>query len=120
MPFTKEDVEASVGSRTEIAVGSWTSKDALLYALSVGAGQDAPFDELEFTTENGPLPQKVLPSFVCVAAPRTGRAGNLSWDMRRLLHGAQSFELSRRPSRRPVWPRSARWTASTTRGRRRS
>ncbi len=97
MPFTKEDVEASVGSRTEIAVGSWTSKDALLYALSVGAGQDAPFDELEFTTENGPLPQKVLPSFVCVAAPRTGRAGNLSWDMRRLLHGAQSFELFKTP-----------------------
>ena len=91
MPFTKEDVEASVGSRTEIAVGSWTSKDALLYALSVGAGQDAPFDELEFTTENGPLPQKVLPSVVCVAAPRTGRAGNLSWDMRRLLHGAHGW-----------------------------
>lgn len=108
MPFTREDVEASVGARTEVAEGSWTSKDALLYALAVGASQDAPDQELEFTTENGSQPQKVLPSFICVAGPRTGRAGVLDWDMRHLLHGAQSFQLFKTP------PADARVTAVST------
>lgn len=98
MAFTAEDVEASVGARTATVQGTWSSKDALLYALAVGAGQDAPFEELEYTTENGAHPQKVLPSFVCVAGPRPGRPGVLEWDMRNLLHGAQSFQLFSTPT----------------------
>jgi hypothetical protein len=31
---------------------SWTSADALLYAIGVGAGLGDPLHELEFTTEN--------------------------------------------------------------------
>ena len=43
---------------------SWSSKDALLYALGVGAGQDDPLAELEFTTENShDVTQRVLPTF---------------------------------------------------------
>lgn len=92
MAFTTESVASIVGVKSEPVESSWTSKDALLYALAVGASQDAPFDELEFTTENGPAPQRVIPSFICVAA-RGGRHPGLEIDLRKLLHGAQSFEL---------------------------
>jgi hypothetical protein len=37
-----------VGAEGAPVVHSWTSKDALLYAVGVGAG----IDELAFTTEN--------------------------------------------------------------------
>ncbi|HYS33000.1 MAG TPA: hypothetical protein VEM58_12150, partial [Streptosporangiaceae bacterium] len=43
---------------------SWTSKDALLYAVGVGAGLGDPLSELEFTTENSEgITQQVLPTF---------------------------------------------------------
>jgi acyl dehydratase len=44
---------------------SWTSKDALLYAIGVGAGSEDPTaSELEFTTDNSKgLAQRVLPTF---------------------------------------------------------
>ena len=49
MPITPDAV-GTVGPENEI---SWTSKDSLLYALGVGAGQTDPTGfELEFTTEN--------------------------------------------------------------------
>ena len=42
---------------------SWTSDDALLYAVGVGAGTD----ELAFTTENtGDIPQRVLPTMAVI------------------------------------------------------
>ncbi|MFC0450193.1 MaoC/PaaZ C-terminal domain-containing protein [Rhodococcus jostii] len=50
---------------------SWTSFDALLYALGVGAGQDDSAQELEFTTENTEgVPQQVLPTYAIVLAQR--------------------------------------------------
>jgi hypothetical protein len=43
----------AVGTTTEPAEATWTSKDSLLYALGVGAGATDPTGfELEFTTEN--------------------------------------------------------------------
>ena len=43
----------ALGTTSEPRKRSWTSKDALLYALGVGAGMDDPTGaELEFTTEN--------------------------------------------------------------------
>jgi acyl dehydratase len=43
---------------------SWTSSDALIYALAVGAGHD-PLTELAFTTENtGGVEQQVIPTFI--------------------------------------------------------
>ena len=45
----------AVGAVSQPGRTSWTSKDALLYALGVGAGQTDPTGfELEFTTENSP------------------------------------------------------------------
>ena len=41
-----------VGMPSEPQERSWDSKDALLYAVRVGAGLGDPLRELEFTTEN--------------------------------------------------------------------
>lgn len=52
---------------TELGRGTWTwnSDRALLYAVGVGAGQEDPTAELQFTTENTQdLPQQVIPSFL--------------------------------------------------------
>jgi acyl dehydratase len=60
MPFN-HDV---IGMRGEPVELSWSTDDALLYALSVGAGQQDPNSELEFTTENtAGRPARVLPTF---------------------------------------------------------
>ena len=42
----------AVGTKSEPARRKWSSKDALIYALGVGAGATDPLDELQFTTEN--------------------------------------------------------------------
>ncbi len=48
---------------------SWTSADALLYAVGVGAGLGDPLQELQFTTENSEgVPQQVLPTFAVLVA----------------------------------------------------
>jgi len=76
---------------------SWTSKDALLYAVGVGAGQPDPLDELEFTTENSEnIPQKVLPTFANVAFYGDGDGFTLPDDVdySKLLHAYQAFSLS--------------------------
>lgn len=53
-----------IGMRGEPVEVTWSTDDALLYALSVGAGQQDPCRELEFTTENtAGLPVRVLPTF---------------------------------------------------------
>ena len=53
-----------VGVPTEPQERSWTSTDALLYAVGVGAGLGDPLQELEFTTENSEgVQQQVLPTF---------------------------------------------------------
>ena len=66
-----------VGVPSEPQVRSWDSKDALLYAVGVGAGLGDPLRELEFTTENCQgIEQKVLPTFaVLLAQARAGRSG---------------------------------------------
>lgn len=52
----------------------WNSKDALLYALSVGAsGSSVSADDLRFTTENSRcVSQETLPTFGSVLAQATG------------------------------------------------
>ena len=112
------DAVGTVGPENEI---SWTSKDSLLYALGVGAGQTNPTGfELEFTTENtiGNRPAGV---------PHTGRRprrrgrGRLRrFQPRRLLHGEQHITFTRRSP--PKARQSARDASpqSTTRARRHS
>ncbi|MFC8930808.1 MaoC/PaaZ C-terminal domain-containing protein [Rhodococcus sp. NPDC057135] len=76
---------------------TWTSTDALLYALGVGAGQADPLDELEFTTENSDgIAQKVLPTFANVAFSGGGDGPSLPDDIdySKLLHASQAFSLT--------------------------
>jgi acyl dehydratase len=75
---------------------SWTSTDALLYAVGVGAGLGDPLSELQFTTENSDgITHQVLPTFaVLIAQAATGR--NLGdFDRAMLVHAEQAFELHR-------------------------
>jgi acyl dehydratase len=74
---------------------SWTSTDALLYAIGVGAGLGDPLQELEFTTENtAGVQQQVLPTYgVLLAQARTGDLGD--FDRAMLVHAQQSIELHR-------------------------
>jgi acyl dehydratase len=85
-----------VGVPGEPQERSWTSADALLYAVGVGAGLGDPLAELEFTTENSQgLSQKVLPTFgVLVSQVRRGRKLG-DFDYALLVHAEQSFELHR-------------------------
>src|SRR5215469_16147115 len=63
-----------VGVPGEPQQRSWTSTDALLYAIGVGAGLGDPLQELQFTTENtAGVQQQVLPTFgVLLAQARAG------------------------------------------------
>ncbi len=92
----------AVGSKGTTRAWSWTSKDALLYALGVGCGMTDPVrSELAFTTENtSGVDQKVLPTF-CVLASYNARSGQSAlanigtFDPRMLVHGEQGIVLHR-------------------------
>src|ERR1700759_159075 len=85
-----------VGVPSEPQERSWDSKDALLYAVGVGAGLGDPLRELEFTTENCEgIEQKVLPTYaVLIAQARTGRKLG-DFDRALLVHAEQTFEIHR-------------------------
>jgi len=70
---------------------SWTSKDALLYAVGVGAGTD----ELQFTTENTrDFPQRVLPTFAVIIGGGGVPMDKIgSFNPALMVHGEQSIEL---------------------------
>jgi acyl dehydratase len=73
---------------------SWTSKDALLYAIGVGAGLDNPLNELEFTTENSEgIEQQVLPTFGVLLAQAPGARSIGDFDRAMLVHAEQYVEL---------------------------
>jgi acyl dehydratase len=75
---------------------SWTSKDALLYAVGVGAGIDDPLQELAFTTENtGGVAQQVLPTYAVLLAQVPGARRIGEFDPAMLVHAEQAFELHR-------------------------
>jgi acyl dehydratase len=85
-----------LGVPGEPAERSWTSADALLYAVGVGAGLGDPLRELEFTTENcAGIRQQVLPTFgVLIAQSRPARSLG-DFDRAMLVHAEQAFELHR-------------------------
>lgn len=75
---------------------SWDSRDALLYALGVGAGVAAPSEELQYTTENSDgVTQQVLPTFptVLVAGRVTEDLGD--FDRGRIVHAEEEVLLHR-------------------------
>lgn len=90
------DLDA-VGFQAEPFTVTWAEKDAILYALGVGAGQADPLAELSLTTENtSGVEQQVLPTFGIVL----GQNGLLrrmpigEYDKAKLLHGDQSVEVA--------------------------
>jgi acyl dehydratase len=87
MPINPE----AVGATGDPVRTAWKSKDALLYALGVGAG----VDDLQFTTENTKdTPQQVLPTFAVIVG-----GGGIPFDKigsfnpAMLVHGEQRIEL---------------------------
>ena len=96
---------AAEGTTAPPVEHEWDSRDALIYALGVGAGSLDPGFELEFTTENSAgVPQRVLPTFAVIAgqsgARRPAKAGPATplaelgtFDPAMLVHGEQSIEL---------------------------
>jgi acyl dehydratase len=73
---------------------SWTSTDALLYAIGVGAGLGDPLQELQFTTENtAGVQQQVLPTYGVLLAQARGAGSLGDFDRAMLVHAEQSIEL---------------------------
>lgn len=88
----------AVGAVGDLRTISWKSKDALLYAVGIGAGRD----DLQFTTENTKdTPQVVCPTFAVVAgsgsapagASALSKVGTINWPM--LVHASQAITLHR-------------------------
>jgi hypothetical protein len=85
-----------VGVPGEPHLRSWDSKDALLYAVGVGAGLGDPLQELEYTTENCQgIEQQVLPTFGVLVAQTRSRRNLGDFDRARLVHAEQYVELHR-------------------------
>jgi|SRR5580658_1489076 acyl dehydratase len=88
-----------IGKETPPAERSWDSKDALLYAVGVGAGAIDPvsYDELPYTTENSMnVEQRVLPTFgVLIGGAATDFTAIGDIDMTNLVHGEQAIQLHR-------------------------
>jgi acyl dehydratase len=87
MPINPE----AVGVKGQPSQRSWTSKDALLYAVGIGAGTD----ELQYTTENTKdIEQKVFPTFAVIVG-----GGGIpmrevgSFNPALMVHGEQGIEL---------------------------
>ena len=83
-----------VGVQGEPQERSWTSTDALLYAIGVGAGLGDPLRELQFTTENtAGVQQQVLPTFGVLLAQARAADSLGDFDRAMLVHAEQSIEL---------------------------
>ena len=91
MPINPE----AVGATSDPVEVSWTSFDALLYAVGIGAGTS----ELAYTTENTTdTPQQVFPTFPVVIG--LGRASGAmsqigTYNPAMLVHGQQGVTLHR-------------------------
>ena len=89
---------SAVGATGDVRTISWNSKDALLYAVGIGAGQAA----LTFTTENTKdVQQVVYPTFAVVAGSGTASPGASAmsqigtFNFALLVHGSQAITLAR-------------------------
>ncbi|MDH4074442.1 MAG: MaoC/PaaZ C-terminal domain-containing protein [Acidimicrobiia bacterium] len=92
----------AVGAKGEPRRASWTSDDAILYALGIGAGVTDPVGyELEFTTDNtAGVQQRVFPTMVVLfgftaAGGRSAMSQAGTYDPRMLVHGEQGISLFR-------------------------
>ncbi len=86
----------AVGSTSEPFERSWDHKDALLYALGVGAGALDPTGfELDLTTENSVgVTQRVLPTFTTIVGQGGGGRESIGdFDPAMVVHGEQAIRL---------------------------
>lgn len=81
----------AVGTESEPTKVSWTSKDTLLYAVSLGCGQN----ELAFSTENTKdIEQQALPTYPVVLGGGGGAMGKIgTFNPALLVHGQQAVTL---------------------------
>lgn len=81
----------AVGQTGGPVTRSWTSKDALLYAVGIGAGTD----ELSFTTENtANVAQRVFPTFAVIVGGGGVPMDKVgSFNPALMVHGEQGIEL---------------------------
>jgi acyl dehydratase len=85
----------AIGRPIEIPDAVWDERDVLLYAVGVGAGQDDPYAELEFTTENSEGKElRVLPTFGVILSHRVTEAAFDGIDIAAVVHAEQSLELA--------------------------
>jgi acyl dehydratase len=86
----------AIGTTSEPTESSWTSKDGLLYAVGVGAGQD-PLDktELPFVTENSmEMTQRILPTMVVTLPTFSDAFGAIgTFNPAMLVHGEERIVL---------------------------
>ena len=87
MPINPE----AVGAKGQPSRRSWTSKDALLYAVGIGAGTD----ELQYTTENTKdVTQQVFPTFAVIIGGGGIPMKEIgSFNPALMVHGEQGIEL---------------------------
>jgi acyl dehydratase len=85
----------AVGAMSQPVESSWTSKDALLYAVGIGAGTD----DLAFTTENtNGVEQRVFPTMAVVIGWGKGQDAMAkvgTFNPALLVHGQQAVTLHR-------------------------
>ncbi|MFC0862101.1 MaoC/PaaZ C-terminal domain-containing protein [Sphaerimonospora cavernae] len=96
------DLDRALGAPPATREIAWTSRDVLLYHLSLGAGADAATDpELGYTYERG---LRVLPTFAMVAGqgissgdrpPTVMNMPGVDIDLRRILHAGQGLTVHR-------------------------
>ncbi len=88
----------AVGVKGEPAETSWSSKDGLLYAVGVGAGQD-PVDaaDLPFVSENSiDVTQRILPTMVVTLPNVSGAFAAIgTFNPAMLVHGEERIVLHR-------------------------
>ena len=82
----------AVGATSDPVTRSWTSDDALLYALGIGAGSE----QLDLVTENSEgVRQRLFPAYAALLAGGTkalrDRLGD--WPSHVVVHGAQRIDL---------------------------
>lgn len=81
---------AAAGTEWDAGTRTWTSTDAILYALGVGAGTE----DLEFTTENSHgVDQQVLPTFAVMIGGQGGGPSLGDFTLAQVLHAEQSVTL---------------------------
>jgi hypothetical protein len=84
---------SAVGRQSGPHPVGWNSRDAIIYALGVGAGSEDPYKELAFTTENSTgITQQVLPTFAVVVNPRGVTPISIGdFDRSKSVHGEETM-----------------------------